>query len=126
MIRILFATAIGLFVLSLPIHATGVGATMRRWAGFCFLAGLLPSLFFGLILPESDEAFASHPIGWTIALFVAMVIAYAAYRIRVWLREDPAKKQARLMEKTPIEQARRQQDLLAFLNQNQPPQGPTP
>jgi len=127
MIRLLIALAVALGVLSLPLHATAAGKTLRRLALLCFALAFVPSLIVGLFFPAAKGAAGSHPFFAATALLVAMVIAYAIYRLRVWLREDPAKKQARLMEKTPIEQARRQNDLLAFLNNNQqPPQGPTP
>jgi hypothetical protein len=126
-IRLLFAAAVALFVLSLPIHMTGLGAALRRWAGVCFVGALLPSLIVGLLFPEGlDLAFSSHPVATTAVVIVAIGVAYVAYAIRKWLREDPAKKQQRMLEKTPIERSRRQQDLFAFLADNQPPEGPRP
>ena len=124
MIRILFAAAVALFVLSLPIHMTAFGATLRRWAGVCFVAALLPSLIGGLFFPDAKLSFAERPILTTVMLGLAVAVAYVAYAIRKWLRDDPAKKQPRLLEKTPIERSRRQQDLFAFLADNQPPDGP--
>lgn len=126
MTRLLFAAAVGLFVLSLPIHMTALGAGMRRWAGFCFVAALLPSLLVGLLFPGVRLSFAEHPVLMTIGLVLAIAIAYGAHAMRKWLHADPAKKQLRLPEKTPIERSRRQQDLFAFLADNQPPQGPQP
>jgi hypothetical protein len=126
-IRILIAAAVALFALSLPVHATGFGAALRRWAGFCFLAALLPSLIVGLFFPDGiGVSFSSHPFAIAAALLLAVGVAYAAYAIRHWLHDDPAKKQMRLPEKTPIERSRRQQDLFAFLAENQPPEGPQP
>ena len=124
MIRLLFAAAIALFVLSLPIHATGLGAAMRRWAGFCFIAALLPSLVVSLFFPGVQLSFAEHPFAMTTGLVLAIAVAYGAYAIRKWLSDDPAKKQLRLSEKTPIERSRRQRDLFAFFDDHQPPQGP--
>ena len=125
MIRMLFAAAVALFVLSLPIHATALGGTLRRAAGFCFAAALVPSLVLGLLFPEGiGVAISRHPIAMTFAVVLTVTAAYAAYAIRKWLRDDPAKKQPRLLEKTPIERSRRQQDLFAFLADNQPPDGP--
>lgn len=127
MIRLLFAAAVALFVLSLPIHATALGTALRRWAGFCFVAALVPSLIVGLFFPEGvGVQFSEHPIASTAALLLAVAAAYGAYAFRKWLRDDPAKKQVRLAEKAPIERSRRQQDLFAFLADNQPPQGPQP
>ena len=121
MIRLLFAAAVVLFLLSLPVRATGIGAAMRRWAGFCFIAALLPSLVVNLLFPGIQLSFAEHPFAMTIGLALAIAVAYA---IRKWLNDDPAKKQTRLPEKTPIERSRRQQDLFAFFEDNQPPKGP--
>ena len=126
MTRLFFAAAVALFVLSLPVHATGLGAALRRWAGFCFVAALLPSLIVGIFFPGVRMSFAEHPITMTAALLLAIAVAYGAFVLRKWLRDDPAKKQLRLPEKTPIERSRRQQDLFAFLADNQPPQGPQP
>jgi protein-S-isoprenylcysteine O-methyltransferase Ste14 len=125
MIRMLFAAAVALFVLSLPVHATGFGAALRRWAGFCFAAALLPSFIVSVFFPEGvGVSFAQHPMATTAAVVLAVAVAYAAYAIRRWTYDDPAKKQLRMAEKTPIERSRRQQDLFAFLADNQPPQGP--
>ena len=125
MIRLLIAAAVALFVLSLPIHQTGLGAAMRRWAGFCFLVALIPSLIVGLFFPDGfGRSFSPHPLTIAVGLLLAIAVAYGVYAVRKWLREDPAKKQTRLAEKTPIERSRRQQDLFAFLADNQPPQGP--
>lgn len=126
MIRLLFAVAVALFVLSLPIHATGLGAAMRRWAAFCFIAALLPSLVVSVFFPGIQLSFAEHPFAMTIGVLFAVCVAYGAYAIRKWLSDDPAKKQMRLSEKTPIERSRRQRDLFAFFEDNQPPQGPPP
>ncbi|HKO55678.1 MAG TPA: hypothetical protein VJ276_07340 [Thermoanaerobaculia bacterium] len=129
MIRLLIALAVALGVLSLPLHATAAGKTLWRLALVCFALALLPSVIVGLLFPARTGTGASHPFLVGVGLLIAMVTAYGVYRLRAWLRQDPAKKQARLLEKTPIEQARRQNDLLAFLNNNQPPsppQGPTP
>jgi hypothetical protein len=126
MIRILFAAAVGLFVLSLPIHSTKVGKTLRRWAGFFFAAALLPTLLFGLLFPGLQLSFAEHPVLMPVGIALAIVIAYGAYLFRKWLRDDPAKKQKRIQEKTPLDRSRRQQDLFDFLTNNQPPGGPQP
>jgi hypothetical protein len=48
LIRILIAAACGLFVLSLPVSATGIGSTLRRAAGVCLVLALLPALLHGL------------------------------------------------------------------------------
>jgi hypothetical protein len=126
MIGMLFAAAVALFVLSLPIHMTKIGAALRRAAGFCFVAALLPSLILGLFFPGVRLSFTEHPIGMTFALLFAIGIAYGVYELRKWLHADPAKKQLRLPEKTPIERSRRQQDLFAFFADNQPPEEPRP
>lgn len=127
MIRLLFAAAIGLLVLSLPIHATSAGAALRRWAGFCFAAALVPSIVVGLFFPNGFGAtFAAHPIAMSVGLLVAIALAYAVYRARKWLLEDPKKKQVRLSEKTPIERSRRQQDLFSWLAETRPPEDPQP
>jgi protein-S-isoprenylcysteine O-methyltransferase Ste14 len=114
-------------VLSLPIHATSAGAALRRWAGFCFAAALVPSIVVGLFFPNGFGAtFAAHPIAMSVGLLVAIALAYAVYRARKWLLEDPKKKQVRLSEKTPIERSRRQQDLFSWLAETRPPEDPQP
>src|SRR5205085_12485811 len=50
-IRLLVATACALFVLSLPLSKTETGATLRRWAGVCFILAFLPSLVGGVFYP---------------------------------------------------------------------------
>ena len=124
MIRLLFAVAVVLFVLSIPIRATGIGDGLRRWAAVCFIAALLPSLVVSLFFPGVQLSFAEHPFAMTTGLVLAIAVAYGAYAIRKWLSDDPSKKQMRLSEKTPIERSRRQRDLFAFFEDNQPPKGP--
>ena len=126
MIQILFAAAIALFVLSLPVHATGFGASLRRWAGFCFAAALLPALIGGMLFPGARLTFADHPLLMTFVLAVASTIAYGVYIVRSWLLTDPKKKQKRIQEKTPLDRPRRQEDLFDLFLDNQPPQGPEP
>ena len=126
MIRVLFAAAVGLFVLSLPIHSTKAGAALRRWAGFCFAAALVPALLGGLLFPGTRLSFSDHPVMMTVVLALAISGAYAAYLVRKWLLTDPAKKQKRILEKTPLDRPRRAQDLFDFFLDNQPPQGPQP
>lgn len=58
-IRLLIAAACALFVLSLPLSKTESGATLRRWAGVCFILAFLPSLIIGVFFPPS----ASHGTG---------------------------------------------------------------
>jgi ABC-type antimicrobial peptide transport system permease subunit len=125
-IRILFAAAVGLFVLSLPIHSTKVGATLRQCAGVCFAAALLPAFLGGLLFPGLHLSFSEHPILMTLGIALAIAAAYGAVVFRRWLRIDPAKKQKRVQEKTPIDRPRRPQDLLDFLIDNQQPPGPQP
>jgi hypothetical protein len=104
-----------------------LGASFRRWAGFCFVAALVPSLVIGLFFPGGVGAtFAAHPIATSFRLLIAIGLAYAVYRIRQWLLDDPKKKQVRLPEKTPIERSRRQQDLFAWLSETRPAEDPQP
>jgi hypothetical protein len=103
---------------------TALGATLRRWAGVSFVAALLPSLIGGLFFPTAKLSFVERPITTAFMVGLAIAVAYAAYATRKWLRDEPAKKQQRLPEKTPIERSRRQQDLFAFLADNQPSDGP--
>ena len=125
-IRILFAAAVGLFVLSLPIHSTKAGAALRRWAGFCFAAALLRTLLLGLLFPGLQLSFSEHPFLMTLGIALAIAAGYGAFVIRKWLRADPAKKQKRIQEKTPLDRPRRPQDLFDFFIDNQPPSGPQP
>ena len=90
---------------------SAVPSTLRRWEG-CFAGALMPSLVLGLLFLEGvGVSISEHPIAMTFSVVVAIAAAYAAYAIRRWLRDDSAKKQQRLLEKTPIERSRRQQDL---------------
>jgi hypothetical protein len=55
-IRFLISAACGLFVLSLPLSKTETGATLRRWAGVCFVLAFLPSLLCGLFYATSTAS----------------------------------------------------------------------
>ena len=90
-IRLLFAAAVALFVLSLPTGATALGASLRRWAGVCFAAALLPSVIVGFFFPDGAASLAEHPIAMTFGLLIAIRVAYIAYELRKWLHADPSR-----------------------------------
>ena len=92
-IRLLIAAACGLFVLSLPLSKTAIGATLRRWAGACLVLAFLPALAGGLFFPaaspdaatSSSPATASHIfsiIGCIAVLVLAACIAYGILKVR--------------------------------------------
>ncbi|MEK6371191.1 MAG: hypothetical protein AABO58_00710 [Acidobacteriota bacterium] len=121
MIRLLFAAAVGLFVVSLPIYGTALGASLRRAAGFCFVLALVPSIVMGLFFPDGA---AIHPVALSVAVAVLVVVAYVALRIRAAVKTGAKGKSARITEKAPIDRARRrEQDFFAFLaDQHAPPE----
>ena len=125
MIRLLFAAAVGLFVLSLPIHATSLGSSLRRAAGFCFVAALVPSIVLGLYYPGAGLVHpTAHPLVLLIGALVLIVAAYIVLRIRAAVLADGKGKSLRISEKTPIDRTRRrEQDFFAFLaDQHAPPE----
>lgn len=97
-IRLLSAAACALFVLSLPLSKTDTGATLRRWAGVCFILAFLPSLIVGLFYqPTSDDTAATTPasataaspaqdflsgLGCIAAVVLAGVVAYGLLKLR--------------------------------------------
>lgn len=58
-IRLLISAACLLFVVSLPLSKTQTGATLRRWAGVCFVLAFLPSIIGGLFYPATPTSPAS-------------------------------------------------------------------
>jgi hypothetical protein len=67
-IRLLVAAACALFVLSLPLSKTEAGATLRRWAGVCFILAFLPSLVGGVFYPAPTTSTSStSPVTTTSA-----------------------------------------------------------
>lgn len=102
MIRLLFAAAIALFVLSLPISKSKLGGHLRAAAGVCFVLALLPSLIFGLFFHTSSTHGQPNPasiasrIGAGLSCLGALVVlslgAYAILSIRKKLfrpKKDP-------------------------------------
>src|SRR5438128_2421073 len=102
MIRLLFAAAVALFVLSLPLSRTKIGGQLRAAAGVCFVLALLPSLIFGLFfrIPSTpgqpDPASIGSRIGAGLSCLGALVLlslfAYAILSIRKKLfrpKKDP-------------------------------------
>lgn len=103
MIRLLFAAAVGLFVLSLPLSRTKVGEQLRVAAAVCFVLALLPSLLFGLFfqpvpaaLGHPDPATIGTRIGAGLSCLGALVLlslfAYAILALRKKLfrpKKDP-------------------------------------
>jgi len=94
-IRLLIAAACALFVLSLPLSKTESGATLRRWAGVCFILAFLPSLIIGVFYAPSaaDSAGAGTPaaarapdflsgLGCIAAVIIAALIAYGVLKLR--------------------------------------------
>lgn len=98
-IRLLIAAACALFVLSLPLSKTESGATLRRWAGVCFILAFLPSLIVGLFYAPSAapdgtvstaaDAAATSPahdllsgLGCIAAVIIAALIAYGVLKLR--------------------------------------------
>jgi hypothetical protein len=99
LIRLLIATACGLFVLSLPLSKTDTGATLRRWAGVCFVLAFLPSLIGGLFYPASPSSSPStttttttsapaatgdffSSLGCVAAIILVALIAYGVLKLR--------------------------------------------
>jgi hypothetical protein len=93
--RLLIAEACGLFVLSLPFSKTETGATLRRWAGFCFVLAFLPSLLCGLFdatsTPSTPSTTTSAPspvgeflstLGCIMAFIIAAFVAYGILKFR--------------------------------------------
>ena len=90
----LLALACALFVLSLPLGSTGIGVTLRRWAGVCFLASLLPSLLIGLGREAlggrgtaGSSSFGSD-LGCLAFAVLLSVLAFAVLEIRKRLRSS--------------------------------------
>lgn len=123
MIRLLFAAAIGLFVLSLPIHATSLGSSLRRAAGFCFVLALVPSIVVGLLFPAASGAHpAKHSLALLVGIVVLIVAAYVVLRVRAAMVTGAKRNPFRISEKTPVDRARRrEQDFFAFLADKQAP-----
>lgn len=90
-IRLLIAAACFLFILSVPLSKTPTGATLRRWAGVCFILAFLPSLLGGLFYAPSgaEGATAASPggdvrsgLGCLVAIVIAAFIAYGILHLR--------------------------------------------
>lgn len=81
------AAACLVFVIALPLGKTGIGATLRRWAGALFLLALAPSLFFGLIGARHDamsgiSADGANPLAVLGGLGLLAVLSYAILAVR--------------------------------------------
>jgi hypothetical protein len=101
-ITLLFASACGLFVLSLPLSKTALGGALRRWAGVCFVLALLPSLLWGLFFAAHGAASAPDGsdhlsgtsrvsqvlanLGCIVLIALLALVAYAALRLRARMR----------------------------------------
>lgn len=119
MIRLIFALAVGAFVLSLPIHMTALGATLRRIAGFCFVLALVPSLVVGLFFPGGVEA---HPVAVALTIAVLSMVAFGILYLRAKVFSDEKPRSRRIQEKTPLDRTRRrEQDFFAFIADRQSP-----
>ncbi len=90
-IRLLIAAACGLFVLSLPLSKTDTGATVRRWAGVCFVLAFLPSLLHGLFRAITSTSTTATPapagdffstLGCIAAVIILGLLAYGVLKLR--------------------------------------------
>jgi hypothetical protein len=93
-IRLLFAAACGLFVLSLPLSKTDTGTMLRRWAGACFVLAFLPSLIYGLFYSASTSSTSSttsaplpagdffSSLGRIAAVIILGLLAYGVLKLR--------------------------------------------
>jgi len=100
LIRLGIAAACALFVLSLPLSKTETGATLRRWAGVCFVLAFLPSIVCGLFYPSATTTTSTTPsttpapsvsspaagffstLGCITAVILLIFIAYAILKLR--------------------------------------------
>jgi protein-S-isoprenylcysteine O-methyltransferase Ste14 len=95
LIRLLIAAACALFVLSLPLSKTDTGATLRRWAGVCFVLAFLPSLIGGLFysasISSTSTTTTSAPspagdffssLGCIAAVIILGLLAYGVLKLR--------------------------------------------
>lgn len=95
----ILALACLLFVLSLPVWATGFGKTLRMWAGFLFVLALGPSLFFGALKQATGGAggnASSLSVGDVLAAIGALtLLSVAAYvTLQVRSRQGGTKRDA--------------------------------
>jgi hypothetical protein len=104
LIRLLIAMACALLVLSMPFSKTEAGATLRRWAGVCFILVFLPSLVGGVFYPAPTTSTSStspvtttsvpsppasapggdffSSLGCITAVVIAAYISYGILRLR--------------------------------------------
>jgi hypothetical protein len=105
-----------LVVCSLPIAKTNLGAALRRWAAFCFIAAFAPGFFFGIAQEVAPNRFRSHPLLEFIASIAALiVISLAAYILLSLRRRREHPPQQRLAMKQPFTPRRQEDDLFGFL-----------
>lgn len=120
LIQLLVATACFLWMLSVPISKTALGAALRRWGMFAFLAAFLPSVFYGIL---RGSPFFHGP--WTIGrvaaevftLVVVATLAYVLLALRKRSRGGAKKQPKRVMAKQPVEPPGRQPDFLNMLRE---------
>ncbi|HYC90562.1 MAG TPA: hypothetical protein VEO54_15200 [Thermoanaerobaculia bacterium] len=124
------AAACLVFVIALPLGKTGIGATLRRWAGALFLLALAPSLFFG-ILDVRHGAVSGESGGGANALTVfgglvlLAVVSYAILAIRKRLRTSAKDAwseyvQLRSSGKRPVDTSARTSSRPSFFDEEGP------
>jgi len=119
-IQYLAATACLLFVASLPISKTTVGAALRRWAAFLFVLAFVPSTCFGLV----HHTARSH-MPWTVgriaeeAFTVSIVaaIAFGVLAIRKKMKAGDGRAPKRVNAKQPVTPPGARPDLFNLLRE---------
>lgn len=113
----LIALACVLFTASLPVSKTGAGSTLRRWAAFCFIAALVPSLFFGLAQDVAPHATGAAAILDVLGgVFFLVLLSAGAYLLLRFRRRSAAPKRG-LEMKRPFTPHRGQDDFLSMLRE---------
>jgi hypothetical protein len=119
-IQYLAAGACLLFVASLPISKTAVGAALRRWAAFLFVLAFVPSTCFGLVhhtvrsqMPWTFDRIAEE----VLTVFIVSAIAVGVLVIRKAMKAGDGRAPTRVKAKQPIAPPGARPDLFNLLRE---------
>jgi hypothetical protein len=86
-----------LFVTSLPLSKTATGATLRRWAGVCFILAFLPSLVGGIFYAAPITSTSSTSPVTTTSAPSPPAPAPSVSGLKWWVRSGPTALQQALV-----------------------------
>lgn len=115
-VQFLISVACILFLASIPVTKTMLGAALRRWGCFLIALAFVPSVVFGVLREAVRASTPRSFLGVVEELLTFLIVAAIAYAILAWRKRASAeKKPKRIAMKQPVDPPGARPDLLNML-----------